>query len=172
MLSRYRRYIANKNNARYRGIPWELSYSQWRMIWARSGHWNERGAQKGKYVMARFGDKGAYSPNNVKIITHSENCSEGQLGRHNSYSTKRRKSQSAKRVAADPAEWKRRSERAKKQHQQKNFGAHTWKEGPDYEKISNTLKRNKKNSERLRSHIASQSSEEMSRRSYQRRIFQ
>ncbi len=174
MLSRYQRYIAHKNNARYRGIAWELSYSQWRMIWARSGHWHKRGTSKGKYVMARYGDIGPYSVANVKIITHSANCSEGHLGKHRSYSTKRKISNAAKRVGSDTEERKRRSERAKKQHQQGKFGRATWKTEAEVvdEKISNTLKRNKKNSKRLQSHIASQSSKEMSRRSYQRKIFQ
>ena len=93
-------------------------------------------------------------------------------GRKNSIGTKQKMSEAAKRVGADPAERKRRSDRAKKQHKQKNFGAHTWTEGPDYEKIANKDARTDKNRERLRSHIAAQSSEEMSRRSYKRKIFQ
>lgn len=92
--------------------------------------------------------------------------------RRYSKATKRKMSEAAKRIGADPAERKCRSDRAKKQHRQKNFGAHTWKEGPDYEKIANKWARTDKNRERLRSHIAAQSSEEMSRRSYKRKIFQ
>jgi hypothetical protein len=56
---------------------------QWALIWARSGHWHERGLGKGKYCMARFGDKGPYASWNVKIILQSENSSEGNIGKKN-----------------------------------------------------------------------------------------
>ena len=60
-------------NAKQRDIPWELTYIQWRTIWAASGHWHERGFRKGQYVMARYGDKGPYSKDNVRICTVKEN---------------------------------------------------------------------------------------------------
>lgn len=77
----YRRmYHIQRNNARRRGISWKITYIQWRSIWARSGHWHERGRGLGEYVMARFGDKGPYAPNNVKIILATENLLEANIG--------------------------------------------------------------------------------------------
>lgn len=79
-VARYKKFRQHRNHARTRGIPWEITYMQWSLIWARSGHWYDRGKGLGKYCMARFGDKGPYASWNVKIILHSENVSEGQLG--------------------------------------------------------------------------------------------
>jgi hypothetical protein len=56
-----------------RNIPWELTFKQWWNIWKRSGHWDERGRNKNNYCMARIGDAGPYSVDNVLIITNSEN---------------------------------------------------------------------------------------------------
>jgi hypothetical protein len=66
--------------ARQRGIEFLLTMEEWVTIWRESGHLHERGRGRGKYVMARYGDQGPYAVGNVKIITHSENCSEGMRG--------------------------------------------------------------------------------------------
>jgi len=73
-------FKAQKASARARGIPWELTFEQWLVIWEDSGRWDERGRRKNQYCMARFNDEGPYAVWNVKIIKHSENSSEGQLG--------------------------------------------------------------------------------------------
>ncbi len=172
MIKSVKQYCAHRSNAKYRRISWYFTYVSWRKLWAESGYWPKRGNGPNDYVMARFGDKGPYASWNVKIITQHKNSTEGHLGNLRSLNTRKKMSKAAKRVGTDPAERKRRSERAKKQHKQKNFGAHTWKEGPDYEKIANKWARTDENRKQLRSHIAAQSSEEMSRRSYQRKIFQ
>lgn len=83
MFGRYR-YRTHRWTAHHRGIPFELTYKQWLSVWKNSGHFNDRG-----YVMARFGDEGGYSLDNVKIITRGENVSEAQVkicgeDRHNS----------------------------------------------------------------------------------------
>ena len=70
--------------AKQRGISWELTYVIWRRIWARSGHWKERGPWQGQYCMARYGDKGPYASYNVKICTVEENHSEAWLGKKRS----------------------------------------------------------------------------------------
>jgi hypothetical protein len=71
-----RAFWAQQQNAKYRGVPFLLTFEQWWDIWKKSGHWHERGRGKNKYCMARFGDKGAYEVGNVKIITNSQNSSE------------------------------------------------------------------------------------------------
>lgn len=81
-------YCTHRKDARDRGISFDLSFDQWLEIWIRSGHFFERGHKKGQFVMGRFGDIGPYSPENVKIILHSENVVEGLLGRAKSESHK------------------------------------------------------------------------------------
>ena len=73
------KYHTQKRNAIRRGIAWDLTLPQWWDIWQKSGHWHDRGFGGGKYVMARICDIGAYSIDNVKIITHNENSSEARL---------------------------------------------------------------------------------------------
>lgn len=82
--------------------------------------------------------------------------------RQHSPETKAKLKASARRISDDPEEKERRRQRALKQHAEKNFGAHTWVEGPDYSKIQG-------NPEALKAHIAKQSSEEMRRRSLMRK---
>lgn len=163
-------YKQHKSNAKHRGIGWEFTYVSWRLFWAISGYWYKRGKGKNGYVMARYGDKGPYSPDNCKIIPFMDNVREGHIGKKRSKTTKHKMSEVAKRIAKDPEERKRRSERAKRQHSERNFGSHTWKEGPDRKKLSKAGS-SPENIKRLRTHIALQSSSEMSRRSYQRKIF-
>src|SRR5690606_37018971 len=51
-----------------RNIEWDLTFDDWLVIWVKSGHLAQRGIKRGQYVMARKGDVGPYSKNNVKII--------------------------------------------------------------------------------------------------------
>ena len=70
-----RAFINQKNNAKNRGIAWELTFWQWWTIWQESGKWEQRGRAKDAYVMSRFGDSGAYAAGNIYIGTLAENSS-------------------------------------------------------------------------------------------------
>ena len=72
----YKYYQAQKDNAKRRGIAFELSFEQWWSIWESSGFWEQRGRGRGLYCMGRIGDKGTYRVGNVKIITHETNSGE------------------------------------------------------------------------------------------------
>jgi len=72
----YRAYRSQKDKAAVRGINFLLSFEEWLDIWTRSGFLSERGRLSEAYCMARFGDVGPYSRDNVKIIKTKENCSE------------------------------------------------------------------------------------------------
>lgn len=75
------KYKEHKNSARQRGIEFLLSFDEWMLIWEKSGHKEQRGRCAGQYVMARFGDKGPYSKDNVEIILVEENSRQACLGR-------------------------------------------------------------------------------------------
>ncbi len=79
-----------------RGIAFELTFEEWWDIWNRSGKWEQRGRCKGQYCMARFGDTGSYSVDNVRIITVKENQNEYHLGRPLSEEHKKKVSESQK----------------------------------------------------------------------------
>lgn len=70
-----RAFVQQKNNAKPRGITWEMSFWQWWTVWQQSGKWSERGRAKDAYVMSRFGDEGAYAVGNVVICTLAQNSS-------------------------------------------------------------------------------------------------
>jgi hypothetical protein len=70
------KYNEHRANAKKRSIPFLLTFDEWVDIWLASGKWGQRGARKGQYVMARFGDKGAYEVGNVKICRAEENRAE------------------------------------------------------------------------------------------------
>jgi hypothetical protein len=69
-------YNTHIGNARQRGVAFLLTFDEWWGIWNASGKWEQRGARKDHYVMARLGDVGPYAVGNVRICTHAENNAE------------------------------------------------------------------------------------------------
>lgn len=72
------------------------------------------------------GDKTDNRLENLELLTIEQHAREHHKGARRSSETRRRMSEAAKRVAANPEEKARRSSRAKKQHAEKNFGRCTW----------------------------------------------
>ena len=69
----------HKGNAKRRGIEFRFTFEEWTLWWEKNlgPDWREkRGSEVGKYVMARYGDKGAYEAENVKCILHADNIRE------------------------------------------------------------------------------------------------
>jgi hypothetical protein len=73
-------FRSQRNNAKARGIGWELTFWQWWCVWQSSGRWEQRGRGDG-YVMCRNGDLGPYAVDNVFIATAAENSADGQAYR-------------------------------------------------------------------------------------------
>lgn len=73
--------MTQKSNAQQRGVPFLLTFEQWKSIWIESGKWEQRGRGGDKYCMCRNGDAGAYEVGNVFIDLGSRNISAGNLGR-------------------------------------------------------------------------------------------
>lgn len=71
-----RAYFCQRHNAGIRGIKWDISFPEWWSIWEESGKYHLRGRVKGEYAMARFGDTGSYSKDNVYICLASENSKD------------------------------------------------------------------------------------------------
>lgn len=72
-------YHAQRRAAKRRGIAWEFTLEEWWAWWQRDGNWKCRGREKDQIVMARFGDAGAYRPNNVFAATPRQNLSDRAL---------------------------------------------------------------------------------------------
>jgi hypothetical protein len=72
-------YYYQMRNAQKRGIVWKLTFLEWRKVWGR--RIIKRGRRKGQYVMARFGDVGAYEVGNVQIVLGQQNNLDANEGR-------------------------------------------------------------------------------------------
>ncbi len=70
------RFVTQKASATRRGIPWELSFEDWWKIWEKSGKWEMRGNRAGQFCMARIGDEGCYSKDNIEIKLLEANSRE------------------------------------------------------------------------------------------------
>lgn len=65
-----KQYNSQKTSAKMRGVPFLLTFEEWRGIWERSGKYHLRGRGQGRFVMARRGKRGPYSVDNVQIVTY------------------------------------------------------------------------------------------------------
>ncbi len=79
------KYACHKSKAKQRGIEFNLTYEEWWHIWQKSGKWEQRGPNKGQYVMSRYNDIGPYEIGNVFIQPSVENRREAMLGKPANY---------------------------------------------------------------------------------------
>lgn len=73
------KYRNAKRCAQERNIEWHFTYDTWIEWWG--DDIVNRGTKKGQLVMARYGDKGPYHPDNVRKATKHENNTEAHLGK-------------------------------------------------------------------------------------------
>ena len=73
----YQAYRAQKNNAKRRGIDFLFTPLGWAIWWQTNlPPGASRGRKRDQYVMARIGDRGAYEPDNVKLLTPKGNADD------------------------------------------------------------------------------------------------
>lgn len=70
------KYSVQRRQAAQRKITWEFTFESWVDWWESSGHWEDRGDERGKYCMSRYGDVGPYSPTNCYCNLFEENARE------------------------------------------------------------------------------------------------
>ena len=80
----YHEWKAQKNNAKFRKIDWNLDYLEWITWWLNTGHWHERGKHGDEYSMCRFGDTGPYEIGNIYCATHNTNIQHAMCGKKKS----------------------------------------------------------------------------------------
>jgi hypothetical protein len=76
-----RQFQVHRASAKERGIEFKLTFEEWDQWWKDSGHYDERGKERGQYVMARKGDLGAYEIGNLDCITTGENIAAAHAGK-------------------------------------------------------------------------------------------
>lgn len=69
-------FSVQKHQAGKRGVEFLFTFEEWENWWLQhlgKGWQKKRGIQLGQYCMARKGDRGPYSVENVECILHSQN---------------------------------------------------------------------------------------------------
>jgi hypothetical protein len=69
----YCRFLKQRRGAKYRGIAWELTFTEWLEWWG--DDIKLRGKMKSSLCMCRHGDVGAYNLENIYKGTVSDNVS-------------------------------------------------------------------------------------------------
>ena len=75
-------YASQKCTSKKRDIEFKFTFDEWIEWWknALGPEWRTmRGRERGQYVMARKGDDGPYSPENVECKLHEQNDLEGAI---------------------------------------------------------------------------------------------
>ena len=67
--NRYRIWTQQKNQAQWRDEGWNISFAEWKQIWAESGQWANRGRERGDWCMSRRDWSLPWTPDNVAVIT-------------------------------------------------------------------------------------------------------
>lgn len=68
-----RAFQVQRARARGRSIEWQFTFTEWWAWWQTDDRWSNRGVGWSQFVMARKGDAGPYSPENVYCATQEQN---------------------------------------------------------------------------------------------------
>ena len=68
-----KKYLDHRLGSARRGVAFEMSFEEWWAWWLEDGRWNHRGHMPDDLCMARIGDTGPYSIDNVYCCTNRQN---------------------------------------------------------------------------------------------------
>lgn len=71
---RYRTFVQQRNQARWRDEAWTISFEDWKRIWAESGQWANRGRERGCWCMSRRDWSLPWTTANAAVITREEHA--------------------------------------------------------------------------------------------------
>lgn len=74
-------YKNQVRSSRKRGIDFLLTFEEWREWWLIDDRWSNRGRCAGQFVMARKGDAGPYSIDNIYLATSRQNLKDVEVVR-------------------------------------------------------------------------------------------
>lgn len=69
---RYRHFQQQRNQANFRGEPWDITFEQWCELWG--DLWHSRGRERGSMCMTRRDWYGGWTLDNVVVITREEHA--------------------------------------------------------------------------------------------------
>jgi len=72
--ARYRVYIQQRNQAQWREEGWNITFAEWKQLWADSGQWLNRGRERGHWCMSRRDWSLPWTRANAAVITREEHA--------------------------------------------------------------------------------------------------
>ncbi len=72
----FRTFQEHRSNCRRRGIAFAFTPKAWWAWWQIDDRWSYRGVGMGKFMMARRGHVGPYTPENVRCVSHGRNMTD------------------------------------------------------------------------------------------------
>jgi len=73
-------WLQQRNQAQFRGEPWQLPFELWQELWR--DRWAERGRRRDQYCMSRRNWLEGWTPDNIQIITRAEHSQLQTLARN------------------------------------------------------------------------------------------
>jgi hypothetical protein len=77
---KYQPFLAARAQARFRSEEWTLTWEQWQELWPHE-LWDQRGKKTEELAMTRKDHRGAWSMDNVHIVTRGQQLYESNLRR-------------------------------------------------------------------------------------------
>lgn len=130
----YQKYLNKGINAKKENIDFDLSFEEYKTLMVQGGYKSSDLGFTGKnIVLARYEDKGGYTIDNCRFITHLENIKERKITdkarASSSYNmTKYNKSRKGKKFTKEQLEKYHNSEYYKKRQEQKKNNSRNNKE--------------------------------------------
>lgn len=67
---KYRAFIQQRNQAQWRGEVWELTFDQWKQLWAEK--WIHRGRTQGTYCLTRRDYNEPWTVSNAQVLSRRD----------------------------------------------------------------------------------------------------
>ena len=69
---KYQAWVQQRNQAKWRGETWNLTFDQWNRLWGEL--WHSRGRERGCYCMTRRDHEGEWDMQNAQVITREQHA--------------------------------------------------------------------------------------------------
>lgn len=76
----YLTWLQQRNQARFRGETWELTFESWLDKW--KDHWHLRGRKRGDFCMTRYDVEGPWDDVNAVIMSRAEHHTRHMTRQH------------------------------------------------------------------------------------------
>ena len=71
---KYQAWLQQRNQAKWRGETWRLTFEEWQALWGEK--WHSRGRERGCYCMTRRDHEAAWDTDNAQVITREDHAKQ------------------------------------------------------------------------------------------------